>query len=135
MQEGMVGDALWRSLVEALPDFVLVLDSSSEIAFANNKLPPLARGPVMGKKVGDCLNAVAASTIQRVVERARLDLAVLLNGANERAEATDQLIYIIKKMRTWNEEAARKQLVKFFEAWGLMDKVTVAARRKLYLPQ
>ncbi len=63
--------------------------------------------------------------------QARMDLAVLLNGADERAEATDQLIYIIKKMRSWNDEAARKQLVKFFEAWGPKDEFTVAGRRKL----
>ena len=63
--------------------------------------------------------------------QARLELAVLLNGAGERAEATDQLIYIIKKMRSWDEEAARKQLVKFFEAWGPKDEFTLAGRRKL----
>jgi putative thioredoxin len=63
--------------------------------------------------------------------QARLELSVLLNGANERAEATDQLIYIIRKMRSWNEEAARKQLVKFFEAWGPKDEFTLAGRRKL----
>ncbi len=63
--------------------------------------------------------------------QARVDLAVLLNGAGQRAEATDQLIYVIKKMRSWNEEAARKQLVKFFEAWGPKDEFTIAGRRKL----
>jgi putative thioredoxin len=63
--------------------------------------------------------------------QARYELAILLNGANQRAEATDQLIYIIKKMRGWNDEAARKQLVKFFEAWGPKDEFTLAGRRKL----
>ena len=63
--------------------------------------------------------------------QARLDLAVLLNGAGEREPATDQLIYIIRKMRGWNDEAARKQLVKFFEAWGPKDEFTIAGRRKL----
>lgn len=63
--------------------------------------------------------------------QARLDLAVLLNGAGQKAEATDQLIFIIRKMRAWNEEAARKQLVKFFEAWGPKDEFTLAGRRKL----
>jgi putative thioredoxin len=63
--------------------------------------------------------------------QARLDLAVLLNGAGEREEATDQLIYVIRKMRSWNDEAARKQLVKFFEAWGPKDEFTLAGRRKL----
>ena len=63
--------------------------------------------------------------------QARVDLAVLLNGAGERAEATDQLIHVIRKMRGWNDEAARKQLVKFFEAWGPKDEFTLAGRRKL----
>jgi putative thioredoxin len=63
--------------------------------------------------------------------QARLDLAVLLNGANQRTEATDHLIYVIRKMRSWNDEAARKQLVKFFEAWGPKDEFTIAGRRKL----
>lgn len=63
--------------------------------------------------------------------QARLDLAVLLNGAGEREQATDQLIYVIRKMRSWNDEAARKQLVKFFEAWGPKDEFTIAGRRKL----
>ena len=63
--------------------------------------------------------------------QARLDLAVLLNGAGERAEATDQLIYVIRKLRSWNDEAARKQLVKLFEAWGPKDEFTLAGRRKL----
>jgi putative thioredoxin len=63
--------------------------------------------------------------------QARLDLAVLLNGAGEREEATDHLIYVIRKMRSWDDEAARKQLVKFFEAWGPKDEFTLAGRRKL----
>ena len=63
--------------------------------------------------------------------QARFDLAILLNGTGERAEATDQLIHIIKKKRDWNEEAARKQLVKFFEAWGPKDEFTLQGRRKL----
>lgn len=62
---------------------------------------------------------------------ARLELAVLLNGAGQRTEATDHLIYIIRKDRTWNDDGARKQLVQFFEAWGPKDEATIAGRRKL----
>jgi putative thioredoxin len=61
----------------------------------------------------------------------RLDLAVALNGAGKRAEATDQLLYVFKKDRNWNEDAARKQLVQFFEGWGPKDEFTLAGRRKL----
>ena len=78
-----------------------------------------------------------AATLRAAIDKnpddfqARLDLAVLLNGAGERAEATEQLLYVIRKKRDWNEEAARKQLVKFFEAWGPKDEFTLAGRRKL----
>ena len=62
---------------------------------------------------------------------ARVELAVLLNGAGRREEAIDQLIQIIRKDRTWNEDGARKQLVQFFEAWGPKDEMTLLGRRKL----
>lgn len=61
----------------------------------------------------------------------RLDLAVALFAAGEREKAIDQLFEIIKRDRAWNEEAARRQLLKFFEAIGLADPLTVAARRRL----
>jgi putative thioredoxin len=61
----------------------------------------------------------------------RLELAVLLNGGGFRSEAIDHLIQIIRKDRTWNDDAARKQLVQLFEAWGPKDEATLAGRRKL----
>ena len=62
---------------------------------------------------------------------ARVELAVILNGLNQRVEAIDQLICVIRKDRSWNEDAARKQLVSFFEAWGPKDEATLMGRRKL----
>lgn len=61
----------------------------------------------------------------------RLELAIALNASSDREGATDALIEIIRRDRSWNEDAARKQLIQFFEAWGAMDPETVAARRKL----
>ncbi len=63
--------------------------------------------------------------------QARYDLATALNAMERREEAADALLEIIKKARTWNEDAARLQLLKFFEAWGFDDAATMAARRKL----
>ena len=45
--------------------------------------------------------------------------------------AADQLLELIRRDRSWNDQAARKQLLQLFEAWGLMDPNSVAARRKL----
>lgn len=63
--------------------------------------------------------------------QARLDLASALFAAGEREAAIDQLLELIRRDREWNEQAARKQLVKFFEAIGLADPLTVQARRRL----
>jgi putative thioredoxin len=62
---------------------------------------------------------------------ARIDLAVALNAAGNREGAVDALIEAIRRDRAWNEEAARKQLLKFFEAWGFDDPASKAGRRKL----
>ncbi len=63
--------------------------------------------------------------------QARFDLAVALSAKGERDAAADHLLEIIRRDRKWNDEAARKQLLQLFEAWGLMDPASVAARRKL----
>jgi putative thioredoxin len=62
---------------------------------------------------------------------ARIELAVALNAAEKRAEAAQALLEAIRRDRAWNEEAARKQLLKFFEAWGFDDPAARAARRGL----
>ena len=63
--------------------------------------------------------------------QARFDLAMALNAAGRREEALDELVSIVRKDRAWNDEAARKQLVQFFDAWGPKDPLTAAGRRKL----
>jgi putative thioredoxin len=63
--------------------------------------------------------------------QARFELAIALNAQDRRDEAANALLTIIKRDRDWNDAAARKQLLQFFEAWGNMDAATVAARRKL----
>lgn len=63
--------------------------------------------------------------------QARYDLATALNATGQHEQAADTLLDIIKRNRGWNDDAARLQLLKFFEAWGFDDPVTVASRRKL----
>jgi putative thioredoxin len=62
---------------------------------------------------------------------ARYELATALNASNDREAAAEALLEIIRRKRDWNEGAARAQLLKFFEAWGVDDAATMAARRKL----
>jgi putative thioredoxin len=63
--------------------------------------------------------------------QARFDLALALHAAGQREAAAEALLEIIRRQRTWNDEAARQQLLKFFEAWGPTDPHTLAARRRL----
>ena len=62
---------------------------------------------------------------------ARFDLALIQNARGDRAAAVDSLLAIVKADREWREDGARAQLLKFFEAWGMTDPATLAARRKL----
>ena len=62
---------------------------------------------------------------------ARLELARVHAAADRREAAVDQLIAIVERKRDWNEEAARKELLKFFEAWGPEDPAAVEGRRRL----
>jgi putative thioredoxin len=63
--------------------------------------------------------------------QSRLDLAVALNGVGRREEALDHLLAIVRRKRDWNDDAARKQLLQFFDAWGPKDDLTIAGRRRL----
>jgi putative thioredoxin len=62
---------------------------------------------------------------------ARLELATALFGTGERETAIDELLTLFKRDRQWNDQAARKQLVKFFEAMGGADPLTLSGRRRL----
>ena len=62
---------------------------------------------------------------------ARFELATALFGSGNREAAIDELLGLFKRDREWNEQAARKQLVKFFEAMGPTDPLTLSGRRRL----
>ncbi len=64
-------------------------------------------------------------------KQARFDLAVAHAARGNKAEAVDHLLDLVRRERSWNDEAARKQLVQFFEAWGPKDPATVDGRRRL----
>ncbi len=61
----------------------------------------------------------------------RFKLALALNGRGQRREAMDHLLEIVRKDRTWNDDAARKQLIELFDAWGPKDPLTLEGRQRL----
>ena len=63
--------------------------------------------------------------------QSRIDLSLYYNSVGDKSSAADLLIKSIHIDREWNEKAAQSQLLKFFEAWGFADPVTVEKRKDL----
>ena len=76
-------------------------------------------------------------TLQAAVEaapddhQARFDLALAQIGAGENDAAIDSLLEIFRRDRDWNDDAARQQLFKLFDAMGPKDPATAKGRRRL----
>jgi putative thioredoxin len=100
---------------------------NAEVAAARNALD-LAN---QSAAVGDLRGLETAIGANPADHQARLDLAVGLFGAGSREDAIDHLVESMKIDRTWNEEAARKQLIRFFDTMSPTDEVTISGRRKM----
>ena len=83
------------------------------------------------KSVGPVNELEAKVAANPLDHQARFDLATALNAKGQRAEAAEHLLAIVKKDRKWNDDAARKQLVQLFEAWGFADPAAVEGRKRL----
>jgi putative thioredoxin len=116
-----------RALLETAPPAPSSKEQESAVAAAWAAL----RLAEQAAKVGELAPLEEALAANPNDHKARFDLAVALSAKGDRTGAADQLLEIIRRDRKWNDEAARKQLLQLFEAWGLMDPASVAARRKL----
>jgi putative thioredoxin len=113
---------------EALAQVPAKLAEHAEIAGARSALMLADEGRKAKTQMHDLQARVAADSSDF---QARYDLATALNASDQREQAADALLEIVRHNRAWNEDAARLQLLKFFEAWGFDDPATMAARRKL----
>jgi putative thioredoxin len=100
----------------------------AEVAGARSALVLAAEGRKARGQLATLEQRLAADPADH---QARYDLASALNASDRRDEAADALLEIIRRNRGWNEDAARLQLLKFFEAWGFDDPATQSARRRL----
>ena len=62
---------------------------------------------------------------------ARLELAIAAAAGGDKGRAIQELLDLFRRDRAWGDEAARKQLIQFFEAWGPKDPHTLDGRRRL----
>jgi putative thioredoxin len=85
----------------------------------------------MAGKAGDLGKLQAKVQAEPANHQARIDLGLALAAAGKKAEAVDQLLESFRRDRKWSDEAARKQLVQLFDAWGPKDPATLDGRRRL----
>jgi putative thioredoxin len=111
-----------QAILGKLPEQIL---AHADVIAVKTELDLLAQGN------GDVAALQAQIKADPDDHQARLDLAIATYASGQRSEACDMLLDSIQRDRTWNEEAARKQLLTFFEAMGFADPVSKAARRKL----
>jgi putative thioredoxin len=63
--------------------------------------------------------------------QARYDFALALYAGGHAEGAIQHLLEIVKRKRDWNEDAARKELLKIFDALGPANELTMKGRRGL----
>ena len=100
---------------------------SAPVASARAALELARKAPSAGEV--DALRAKLAADPGDA--QTRFDLALALNVKGDRSGAADELLTLVAKNRNWNDDAARKQLVQLFDAWGPNDPATVAGRQRL----
>ena len=83
------------------------------------------------ESAGDLDLAQAAVAANPEDLQARQDLAMALFATGDNAGAMAQLLDSIRIDRSWNEEAARLQLLEFFTTLGASNPDVMAARRQL----
>lgn len=88
----------------------------------------LAGNSADDSETGALLQKVKASPADH---QARFDLANALAAKGDLEGAVDHLLTIIEAKRDWNEDAARVQLLKVFEAAGLTSDIAKNGRRRL----
>jgi len=100
---------------------------SAPVASARAALDLARKAPSAGDI--DRLRAKLAADPQDA--QSRFDLALALAAKGDRSGAAEELLHLVAKNRSWNDDAARKQLLQLFEAWGPSDPATISGRQKL----
>lgn len=112
-----------------------IADQASPEALKSDELA----GAISALELAEAGSAVAGEidTLRAQMEadpddhQARFDFAVAAFASSDTESAIHALVEIIRRKRDWNEDAARTELLKIFDALGPTDPITIAGRRKL----
>ena len=113
-----------RELVDSLPEDIA---KDAAIQAVVKKLDQIEEA----RKLGDPVAIEHELALNPERHEARMKLAKILNVEGKRDEAADHLLFIMRRDRAFDDDGARRQLLQFFDVWGVKDPATIAARRKL----
>lgn len=99
-----------------------------DVASAKAALELAEKASEAAGKLGPLEEAVAADPKNH---QARFELAEAQAAMGRSEEAIDNLLHIIQTEKGWNDDAARLQLLKVFEALGPTDPEVISGRRRL----
>jgi putative thioredoxin len=122
---GAGDNARARQIIDGLPPEAM---KSAEVQQVLAQIELAAQAEQAQGQVAQFLEKIAHDPNDH---QTRLDLAIALFGGGQQEAAIDQLLESFKRDRNWNEGAARKQLIKFWEALGPTHALTVGGRRRL----
>lgn len=113
-----------KKIIEGLPDDVA---SAAVVAAAVSAVELAEQGSASGN---------AAELRRKLAEdendhQTRFELAVALYADGSNEDAVEELLELARRDKKWNDEAARRQLVKIFDALGPSHPLTVSGRRHL----
>lgn len=114
-----------RSMIQGLP---ADLAANAEIAAAVSAVDLVEQSRKASGNVAELRRRLQA---QPEDHDARFDLSVALFAQGLAEGAIDELLAIVRAERAWKDDAARKQLVRIFEALGPTHPLTIASRRRL----
>lgn len=114
-----------KALIDSLP---AEAKKTAEVQQVLAQLEVAAQAATAEGEVAQLLEKVTRDPMDH---QSRLDLAIALFAGGQQEAASDQLLEIFKRDRKWNDDAARKQLIKFWEALGPTHPLTIGGRRRL----
>jgi len=114
-----------RDMLAAMTD---EMQASDPVQQAVKSLDMAERGAEAAGRLAE-LEARAAADAKDI--QARYDLALAQYGAGMSEEAIESLLACMRMDRSWNDDAARLQLLEIFNALGPTAPEVIAGRRKL----
>ena len=130
---GLAQSRLAQGDVAAAADLLAAAPDANHADLAAAKAALALAEKTAANSAGDAESEALQATIEAEPNnhQARFDLALAHHAAGRPAQAMDALLDSIALQRDWNDEAARKQLLELFDAYGAGDELVVAARKRL----